>query len=534
MDMTLRSGSPDDEVFVTRNGQSVELRSRKSTPESADGLVELTASMMTVKPGRPSMSTDHGTESLIKVSGCNSRSSPSYSDQDYILEVRPPSTTRVSQDIGTATTTHPDGLRPIFAPPIVFMSRSPSPRVGVPLYPTMPILLPEEVTWKQTPPIPVSPVSSIRNRLLGEESTVPLRSVSTSTHAGSAPVHATTKDARAGNTLPVTIETDSMNPSRIRRTARSADRFNSESDWSSTPTDSERRNDDLLCAPLPLPWGFASTTQQSTSGAAAPCSPRFSPTPPYVMPPWPPSAETTHPSDVLLSSPEVIAGTRTERINRRCARSLGMSTSPSPRLGAISDPASTPPPSRSSPPSAPLRRTRFAPTLSSSPGSSLRTSAFNSSYYVKSVGASSGSWGTLGVAPDTTAPPTINNSRLASRSTSQGSRGTLPDTNENHPWSSTLSNLSDVELLHPPVTYPGYFTPQASESTQSPTSSRFVLICGTCGCPPITCNCGRHPRAPISTPATPSGTRAPMRHIATPHPIFWFADGTVLFEVSNS
>ncbi len=547
MNTRSRSTSPGSELLVSRVEQSVDSRSRGSTPDSTDGLAELTASMMTVRPRSPSVLTSRGGESLIQIPGPNSRSSSSLSDHDFTFEVRPPSTTRVTQDVGTASMAQPEGLHPFFTPPIIFRTLSPGLRVSSSSGSIMPGSCPvsESVIRKLTPPcrlLPVPPIPSVRSRttqqLVDVAPIIPCQITSTSRFASSPPVNATTKDSFPRNSSTINSETYCTGHSRTSRTHRPVqvveDISNSDSEQSSTLTDIATQNDEFLCIPSlsPLTWDAVPPYRTLRSSP---------PTIPHLTTPW---TQTTHPSDVRHfnpSTPEIIEpSTRTpsERMNRRYTHSARVLTRPSTPAfdvtpASYTDSPAAPPPSRASPPSGPQRRTRFAPTLPSSPGSSLRTSAFNSPYDVNYIGpTSSGSWGTQSTTLDPVlAPPTSTTSRPVSRSASMGSRGTVPswssETNESHPWSNPHPNLSDVDLLRPPGLHSGYSAPQL---TQSPTFSRFLLICGTCGCPPITCDCGRHARVSATTP---SRIRTPTRQGSTPHPMFWFADGTVVLEVSN-
>lgn len=542
-----RSPSPESELLVSPVEQAVDSQSIRSTPDSTDGLAELTASMMTVKPRRPSVLTSRGGESLFQISGFNSRSSPSHSDQDYTFEVRPPSATRVTQDAETTPMAHPEGLHPFFTPPMLSATPPPRLRLSSCSGSIMPGSRPmsESVPRELTPPfqiLPVPPIPSVRSRTtqrLEVAPVIPCQTISTPRFASSLPVNATTKDSLPRTSSTTNVETYCTGHSRTSQTHRSVqvveDIDSSDSERSSTSTDITMQNDEFLSL-SPLTWDYVPTTQQPTSDAVPLYRPlrSSSPTISHLTAPWVPPTQTTRPSGVrhLNSTPEIIepsARTSSERMNGRYTQFARGSTLPStPAFGTIptlyTNSPATLPLSRASPPSGPQRRTRFASTLPSSPGSSLRTSAFNSPYY-SNGSTSSGSWGTPSTTLDPiSALPTSTTSRPVSRSTSSGSWGIVPawssETNESHPWSTSHSNLSDVDLLRPP----------GSHSTQSPTFSRFLLICGTCGCPPITCVCGR--RARVSA-ATSSRIRTPTRQGSAPHPVFWFADGTVVLEVSN-
>lgn len=180
----------------------------------------------------------------------------------------------------------------------------------------------------------------------------------------------------------------------------------------------------------------------------------------------------------------------------------------------------------------PQRTTRFTVPLPSSPGSISRPPILNSPPFPGALSVES--WGT---------PVTMAGEPLYNQTTSvPGEAGQwaelplphstrpawMPEGNGNPQWTSVdWPTWSDPTQL--PQDAPIAVATPAPPYVAPP---GYMLICSFCGTSAAGCVCRRYVRIPpVPTGTTSAGLRTPVRPPPAPHPRFWFADGTVTFEV---
>ena len=437
-----------------------------------------------------------------------------HSDRSYTFEVRPPSTL-VFQENGATPTVQQQALHSFYASPTA--SHIPLPSQGFSQNARFDSGLPQALDHNNvlSPGArPVPPITSMRSRFAQvQQAAEPMLSN---------PSWSTMENPGLNYTNQP--QDNPLRPSAYR------------------PLVTETGRDEFFQNPMSSPWSDPSAYAEEFFSPSAPS--------PLV---WPPSQRSTLSSEAITPSQtgrstrstdhsplwfppmphqslyESPARMRTSFTAQRNNSLPPLATSPfqSPSPGAASNP-----------PSAPERSRRFAAPLPPSPGSSLRTSAFNSPYMHSTGAASADSWGTA-VDPSYTQPTPAQNAS-ASHSELPLPVPPMPTNPPRVPWSSWVDDSppwSEMDSSPWGWTPPGWTdqthtrTPQFGSIPPSPAyvpPAGYMLLCTSCGSPPGACGCRRYSRMSSITPHRTG------RQAAMPHPTFWFPDGTVTLEVGVS